>query len=807
MAVVTKVEHGTESESEAPLTDTRAKASEGIQKVAIIGSGVMGAGIAAHCANAGCDVILLDIVPPEDTGIKDRDAFAKGALEKMATSNPEVLMHPDFASRITVGNIEDDLHLLSDRDWVVEVVLERLDIKRDVYWKLAEHIPANAILSSNTSTLPRASLVAGMADELASRFLITHFFNPPRYLPLLEIVSGPEVSSETLQRFSDFADVKLGKRVTHCNDTPGFIGNRLGIYFVQRAIAATLDYGFTVEQADAMLSRPIGLPKTGVFGLMDLVGIDLVPQVIESMVENLPADDPLHKIAGRGGDIIQAMIDDGYTGRKGKGGFYRLNTDDGMRIKEARSLETGEYATANRRAAFASAKMGKQGLRRLLEHPDEGATFLREILFDTFVYAASLIPEVSDDVYAIDGAMKVGYNWKKGPFEMIDDLGADWLIAQFEAEGRKIPALIQLAGENGGFHTVVDGEPTRLSPEGEYLLVERPAHTLTVADLKRRGKPLQKNSSASLWDAGDGVLLVEYHSKMNAMDPLSMEMLMSAVQRAEIDGWKGILIGNDASHFCAGANLGLALFAANLGAWKEIEQFIGLGQTTYATLKYAKVPVVAAATGMCLGGGCEVLLHCDGVQAHSESYIGLVEVGVGIIPAWGGCKEMLARLPEFGLCKGGPMAPVMAVFENIGMAKVAKSAQQAKELGYLRPNDRITMNRDRLLGDAKQQLLDLAEDYTPPEPHTYSLPGPSGRIALEMALADLAASGKATPHDVVVATALAKVLSGGDTDVVDELSEDALSKLEFDAILQLSRNEASLDRMEHMLLTGKPLRN
>ena len=802
MAVITTAEQGAESS-----VDALEGGVEGIRRVAVIGSGVMGAGIAAHCANAGCDVVLLDIVPPEDTGLEDRDAFAKGALAKMAKANPEVLMHPEFAARITPGNMEDDLHLLEDRDWVIEVVLERLDIKRDVYWKLAEHMPAHAILSSNTSTLPRSSLVAGMADELASRFLITHFFNPPRYLPLLEIVSGPEVSQDTLQRFSEFADIKLGKRVTHCNDTPGFIGNRLGIYFVQRAIAATLDYGFTVEQADAMLGRPIGLPKTAVFALMDLVGIDLIPHVIESMVGNLHEDDPLHKIAGRGGDIIQAMIDDGYTGRKGKGGFYRLNTDDGQRIKEARSLETGEYATANRRAAFASAKMGKQGLRRLLEHPDEGAAFLREILFDTFVYAASLVPEVSDDVYAIDGAMKVGYNWKKGPFEMIDDLGIDWLISQLEAEGREIPALLQLAAQNGGFHSVVDGEPVRLSPDGEFLLVERPTHTLTVADLKRRGKPLQKNGSASLWDAGDGVLLVEYHSKMNAMDPLSMEMLISAVQRAEIDDWKGILIANDASHFCAGANLGLALFAANLGAWKEIEEFIALGQTAYSTLKYAKVPVVAAATGMCVGGGCEVLLHCDGVQAHSESYIGLVEVGVGIIPAWGGCKEMLARIPEYGLCSGGPMAPVMTAFENIGMAKVAKSAEQAKELGYLRPTDRITMNRDRLLGDAKEQLLELAEDYTPPEPHTYSLPGPSGRVALEMALNDLSSSGKATPHDVVVAKVLAEVLSGGDTDVMDQLSEDDLLELELNAILLLARNEASLDRMEHMLLTGKPLRN
>ena len=778
----------------------------GIRKVAVIGSGLMGAGIAAHCANAGCDVVLMDIVPKD---ADDPDVLAKGAIAQMLKSDPQVLMHPDNADRITPANLEDGLHLLADRDWVIEVVIERLDIKRDVYAKLAEHMPAHAILSSNTSTLPRAKLVAGMRDDLANRFLITHFFNPPRYLPLLEIVSSDDVPTSTLERFTSFADQRLGKRVTLCNDTPGFIGNRLGIYFVQRAIAATLDHGFTVEQADAMLGRSIGLPKTGVFALMDLVGIDLVPQVVESMVQHLPETDALHEIAGIGGEIITAMIEDGYTGRKGKGGFYRLNTDDGQRVKEARSLIDGSYATANRWAGFPSAKIGRQGIARLIEKNDEGSRFVAEVLLDTFVYAANLVPEVSDDIAAIDGAMQVGYNWKKGPFQMMDDLGLDNLISMLEAAGKDVPSLIRLAQEKGGFHGSLEGEPTRLTLDGSREIVPRPADTFTVADLKRRqGRALKRNGSASLWDAGDGVLLVEYHSKLNAMDPMSMEMLLTAVDMAENEGWKGILIGNDASHFCAGANLGLALFAANLGAWKEVDQFIALGQTAYQALKYAEVPVVAAAAGMCVGGGCEVLLHVDAVQAHAESYIGLVEVGVGIIPGWGGCKEMLARLPAFGLVEGGPMAGPMKAFENIGTAQVAKSAAQARDLGYLRPTDRITMNRDRLLAEAKARLLELAEDYTPPEPHTYHLPGPSGRLALEMALNDLALTGKATPHDVVVVTELAKVLTGGDdADIMVETTEDEILALERAAIATLAKHVGSLDRMEHMLAKGKPLRN
>ncbi len=778
----------------------------GIRRIAVIGSGLMGAGIAAHCANAGCEVLLMDIVPK---GAQERNVLAMKALDEMATANPEVLMHPDFAGRITAGNLEDDLELLADRDWVVEVVVERVDIKRTVYANIAEHLSETAILSSNTSTLPRAELIVGMEPSLASRFLITHFFNPPRYLPLLEVVGGEEVSEEVMARFQRFADQSLGKRVTLCNDTPGFIGNRLGIYFVQRAIAATLEHGFTVEQADAMLGRPLGMPKTGVFGLMDLVGIDLVPNVIANMVELLPSNDALHEIAGLGGEIIEAMIADGYTGRKGKGGFYRLNTEGGQRIKEARNLKTGEYAPANRRAAHPSAKIGKQGLSRLFEHGDAGSQFVKEILIDTLSYAAGLVPEVSDDISAIDGAMRVGYNWKQGPFEMIDAIGAEWLVNELEALGRKVPEILHLAVSEGGFHGVAENELTRLSNDGTHILVERPAETFSVADLKRRqGRAIKRNGSASLWDAGDGILLVEYHSKMNAMDPNSMEMLLAAVDLAESEGWRGILIGNDAQHFCAGANLGLALFAANLGAWQELEGFISLGQQAYQALKYAEVPVVSAASGMCLGGGCEVLLHCDAVQAHSESYIGLVEVGVGIIPAWGGCKEILARLPEFGLSTGGPMGAPMQAFETIGIAKVAKSAEQARALGFLRPSDGISMNRDRLLADAKALVLKLAEDYTPPEPHTYVLPGSSGRVALEMALSDLALSGKATPHDVTVVGELARVLSGGDSaDVTRILSEDDILKLEREAITSLSRQEATLARMEHMLAKGKPLRN
>ena len=780
--------------------------NSGINKIAVIGSGIMGAGIAAHCANAGCDVLLYDIVP---AGAEDRSIISRDAISRMKKSNPEVLMHPSNSQRIHPVNLEDDLPLLRDRDWVIEVVVERLDIKHSIYSNIEEYLAEDAILSSNTSTIPRSSLVEGMSPSLASKFLITHFFNPPRYLPLLEIVAGEEVEEDLFHRMSLFASEKLGKRVTPCNDTPGFIGNRLGIYFVQRAIAATIDYGFTVEQADAMLGRPIGLPKTGVFALMDLVGIDIIPTVIQSMIDNLPSEDALHKIAGKGGEVIDEMISEGYTGRKGKGGFFRLNTENGKRIKEARDLYDGTYATADRKAAFTSAKVGRQGLKRLMIHPDEGASFVKEILLDTFAYAASLVPTVSEDIAAIDGAMRVGYNWKKGPFEMMDSIGLKWLVEQMELADIIIPDFLALAVEKGSFYGLDGGgEKTRLNYAGEIIQILTSAESTTVSDIKRRrGTPIRKNASASIWDANDGVLLVEFHSKMNALDPLIMEILLAAVDISEGAEWKGILIANDSTNFCAGANLGLALFAANLGAWDTLEDFIALGQDAYQSLKYSKVPVVSAAAGMCLGGGCEILLHSDGVVAHSESYIGLVEVGVGIIPAWGGCKEMLSRLTDENLVGLGPMGAPMQAFENIGMAKIAKSAHQAKDLGYLRMSDRITMNRDRLLSDAKSFLLELAQDYSPPLPNVYHLPGPSGLAALKMALNDLAIAGHATPHDLTVVGELAKVLTGGECDYTDELSEDDILSLERKAIANLARNELTMARMENMLVKGKPLRN
>lgn len=775
-----------------------------IKKVAVIGSGVMGSGIAAHCANAGCEVLLLDIVLE---GKEDRNYLSNSAITNIQKSNPEMLMHKSYINRIRTGNVEDDISKLSNVDWVIEVIIEDLDSKKILYSNIAEYLGPETILSSNTSTLPRSSLVSNMPRSMASKFLITHFFNPPRYLPLLEVITSSEVDYSVVERLSKFAEFNLGKNVILCNDTPGFIGNRLGIFFTQRALKATLEYNLTVEQADSMLGRPLGIPKTAVFGLMDLVGIDLIPYVMDSMLKHLPEKDPFHDIAGSGREIIDEMISSGFTGRKGKGGFYRLNRDGKRKIKEFRNLSNGDYSPLDKNSNFISAKLGKQGISAVLDFPDKGAKFASDVLIDTLAYAAYIVPEVSDDIHSIDQAMKVGYNWKKGPFEIMDSIGISNIISRLKSKGKNIPELLLVAQKNGSFYSEKDGDVHRIFPEGHILPVVNSENKLTVSDLKRRKKPILKNPSASIWDLDDQILLIEYHTKMNAVDPLIIEMLENGVKMAESGDWKGIVIGNDATNFCAGANLGLVLFAINLSAWKDVEDFIKAGQEAYKSIKFCKVPVVAAPSGMCLGGGAEILLHCDSLVAHSESYIGLVEVGVGIIPAWGGCKELIGRLRDYKIVEEGPMPPVMKAFEYIGTAQVSKSAEQARSMAFLSPQDKIVMNRNHLLYEAKQKALELSEGYKPPESREYNLPGPSGRVALELAVKDLILAGKATPHDEVVTKELSWVLSGGDNDILQTVSEDEILLLEREAIGRLGRNEKSLDRMENMLKTGKPLRN
>ena len=777
-----------------------------IRRVAVLGAGVMGSGIAAQVANAGIDVVLLDIVAE---GAGDPSAIAAGAVAKMLKTQPAPFMDPRNARRISVGNLEDDLGQIAQADWIIEAVIERLDVKRDLYKKVDAVRKDRSIVSSNTSTIPLHSLLEDMPQSFRRDFLITHFFNPPRYMRLLELVAGPETRDDAADALRDFCDRTLGKGVVECKDTPGFIGNRIGVYWLQCAVLEAMGQGLTVEEADAVAGRPLGIPKTGVFGLMDLVGIDLMPHIMVSMDNLLAGDDAMREYFDVP-ELIKKMIADGYTGRKGKGGFYRLRQDGlrrdgGKRVKQAIDLVSGDYRDAGK-ATLASIDAARSGgPRALMEHPDKGGAYAWRVMAKTLCYAASLVPEIADDVVAVDEAMKLGYNWRDGPFELIDRLGASWFAGRLAEEGSPVPELLEQVGE-ASFYRIANGRRQYFGSDGEYHDIERAPGVELLADVKLRAQPLACNASASLWDVGDGVACLEFHSKMNAIDADIVAMIGKALSMVP-GAFEGLVIYNEAANFSVGANLGMLMFAANTAAWDDIEATVSAGQQAYKALKYAPFPVVGAPSGMALGGGCEVLLHCDAVQAHAETYMGLVEVGVGLIPGWGGCKELLLRWWDNKRRPGGPMPVVSKVFETISMAAVSTSAADARRHLFLRPGDGISMNRDRVLSDAKARVHSLADGYGAPQSSTPALPGATAKTALQMAVEGFHKLGKASDYDTVVADALADVLSGGDTDITETVDEDALLDLERRALMSLVKRPQTLARIEHMLETGKPLRN
>ena len=673
-----------------------------IKKVGVIGAGVMGAGIAAQVANAGVPVVLLDIVPQ---GANDRSAVASGAVQKMLKTEPAPFMSTRAAKLVETGNIEDDLGRMAECDWIIEVIVERPDIKQDLYRKLeAVRRPGSAI-SSNTSTIPLRHLTEGMSEQFKRDFMVTHFFNPPRYMRLLEVVPGPHSDPATVQAVSEFADMKLGKSIVVCNDAPGFIANRVGNYWLQVAVVEAFDGGVTVEEADQVIGRPFGIPKTGVFGLLDLVGLDLMPHVNASLARTLAPDDAFHA-HNREMPLLGRMIEQGMIGRKGKGGFYLF--DRKTRKKQAIDLATGIYRPEQKPDL---PELSARDLTKIMDAPTKAGRYAWAVMGQTLAYAASVVPEAAGTLVDVDAAMRLGYAWRYGPFELIDKLGTAWFADRLRAEGKAVPKLLELAAGRP-FYRVEKGHQQFLTLEGTYQDVPRAPGVLLLEDIKRLSQPVLKNGSASLWDIGDGVVCLEFTSKSNSLDEGIISLLGKTIALVK-EKYKALVIYNEGQNFSVGANLGTALFAANIAAWSEIEKAVATGQQTYKQLKYAPFPTVAAPAGMALGGGCEILLHSSAVQAHAESYIGLVECGVGLLPGWGGCKEMLGRWKTLGKLPGGPMPTPAKVFEMVSTATTSKSAAQAKEYLFLRPTDGITMNRDRLLADAKAKALSLVEGYKP----------------------------------------------------------------------------------------------
>jgi 3-hydroxyacyl-CoA dehydrogenase len=783
-----------------------------IKSVAVIGAGVMGASIAAHVANAGVPVKLLDIIKPDEA---DRNAVAKGAIARFKKMQPSPLMGSKTVRLITPGNIEDDLAGLAECDWIVEAVIERLDIKQDLYRKLAAVRKPGSVVSSNTSTIPLAELMSDMPEALKPDFVITHFFNPPRYMRLLELVIGPATRPEASAMVARFCDVMLGKSVIACRDTPGFIANRIGTYWIQTAMVLALEMGLEVEEADAIMGKPMGFPSTGIFGLMDLVGIDLGPHVNASLARLLPQSDAFHAM-NRDTSLVTDMIAQGYTGKKGKGGFYRTVRSADGRAKESLSLAAAAAGRLEWRpwvkADIPEVKDAKKDLRKLVGANSKAGRYAWGVLGRVLAYAASRLGEIAGDVASIDEAMRLGYTWKYGPFELIDRLGAEFVAKNLAPLDIPVPPILTKIG-NGSFYKVEDGALRQFGLGGQYHPVARPPGVLLLEDVKRRAKPVLTNKSASVWDIGDGVLCFEFHSIMNSLDGDTLSLLEKTIAltgksyRALVIYTEDLRAGPGRENFSVGANLGLAMFAVNIRLWGKVEGTIKEGQRIYQALRYAPFPVVGAPAGRALGGGCEILLHCASVQAHAESYIGLVECGVGLVPGWGGCAAMLGRYQTARDMPKGPMPAVAKLFEMVSTAKVSTSAAEAREMKFLRESDGITMNRSRVLADAKARALALTEGYQPPAPVTVNLPGASGRVALSMAVEEFRKKGIATPHDLTVSAHLAEVLTGGETDLIDPVSETDVMALERKAFMALIRTKQSQARIKYTLDTGKPLRN
>ena len=794
-----------------------------IDRAAVIGAGVMGATLAAHLANAGIPTLLLDIVPPDDSGVEGdpssrdyRDAFARTGLKKALTANPKAFYTKDQARLVTPGNMEDDIQQLRDVDWVLEAVPETLAIKEAVFKQLEPHLGDHAILCSNTSGLSVNEMAGFLSDPLKSRFIVTHFFNPPRYMRLLEIVPHDGTDADVIRFMSDFGEERLGKGVVVCKDTPNFIANRIGAFSMAATLRVMASDGFTIEEVDALTGPVIGRPKSASLRTADLVGLDTLAHTAQTVYDGA-ASDERHDYFQLP-DFVDAMLEKRMLGDKTGKGFYKKIKQDGKSVIMTLDLETLDYRD-RKRASFPTLELVRniddagERIAMLLKGKDRAAEFLWKVISETLVYSANRVGEIADNIVDIDNAMKWGFNWELGPFELWDTLGVEKIAGRLEKDGQAIPDFVKavLATESKTFYDY-DKDQTRLyfAIGGQHEKAPERKENIDLADLKRRNKVIKKNAGSSLIDMGDGVLCLEFHSKMNAIGGDIIQMINFAVKETETNH-DALVIGNQGANFSVGANLMLILLEAQEGNWEEIDMAVRAFQKASQALKYCKRPVVAAPFGMTLGGGCEVCLGAQHVYASAETYIGLVELGVGLIPAGGGCKEMLMRQLE-----GAPLvddvdlfAFVRAAFETIGMAKVATSANEAKTLRFLRSSDGISLNPGRLLYYAKAMAKGLAtQGYRPPDP-TIEIPvvGENGLGAIKAHLYLLKEAGFVSEYDAYLGGQLATILCGGNVLKGTMVTEQYLLDLERRVFLSLCGQRKTLERMQHMLKKGKPLRN
>jgi 3-hydroxyacyl-CoA dehydrogenase len=771
-----------------------------INRAAVIGAGTMGLGIAGQLANAGVDVLLLDVPAAGDK----RNAIGERAVERLLDENQPGLLHKKNLDRITIGNIEDDMSKLADADWITEAVVERIDIKKNLYKEIDAVRKSGSIVSSNTSTIPIALLVEDMPADFRAEFAITHFFNPVRYMRLLEIVRGEHTRQDVIDCLEQFNESRMGKGIVLCNDTPGFLGNRVGVFAIQTALHAAFRMGLEPEEADAVFGRPLGIPKTGVFGLYDLIGIDLMSDVAKSLDSILPDTDVFHDVSAEI-PLMKRMIEEGHLGNKGKkGGFYRLQDPADSTSKQTLDFDSFLYRDFDRSKPKAAVDAELDGdFTLLLGQHDKYGRYAWEILSKTLCYAADLVPEVNESLVAVDDAMKLGYNWLQGPFEMIDAIGADRLIERLEKENRDVPVFLKNAAGKT-FYRIDGDELQYLRADGSYEALMRTSGVRRFSEERRTLKPLLENGKASYFPLSNELGLVEFHSKANTLDSESMHLLADAIKHAS-ENFKGLIIHNDAQHFSCGVNLeGVLDFVVNED-WDGIDQFLDHFQQTCLSLKHAPIPVVAAPSGLSLGGGFEIVLHSDKVIFHANSVTGLVETLVGVVPGGGGVKEMLHRWHDR---EGDVTKAAWQAFKNIGYGKTARSPLEAEPLAMFREDiDDYVMNRDRLLQTAVDAALALSSDYQPTRRPALEMPGRDVWQEMQDWLLKTQNKGYLTPHDVTTGTQVAMIVTGGDVDAGTTMTENEICDLERRAFVTLAKTDETRARLAHMLEHGSPLRN
>ena len=799
-----------------------------IEKAAVLGAGTMGAQIAAHLANAGIPTLLLDITPRELTAdeqakgltleSKDvRNRFARNRLEAAKKAKPAAFFTPKAAALVSIGNFDDDLGKLKDRDFIIEAVVENLDLKRKLYERVEEHRRPGSIIASNTSGIPIHLLAEGRSEDFRQHFLGIHFFNPPRYLHLVEIIrtewTKPEVSCFTF----GFLDQRLGKGVVPAKDRPNFIANRIGTFGAMVTMQTMLADGYSIEEVDKITGTAVGRPKSATFRTFDLVGLDVFSHVIKNLYEALAEDEEREVFQTPA--FLSDMVQGGLLGNKTKAGFYKRQGSGDKKEFFVRDPSTGEYR-ASQKVKFPALEMAKnledtgERIKALVWSKDRVGAFLWKTFSRTLRYAANRIPEIADNVIEVDRAMRWGFAWELGPFATWDAIGVEKSVARMKEEGLSVPANVQTMLDGGAksFYKQQNGQQFYFDFAAEQYvpLADQPG-TIILKSVKDRTAVIKKNSGASLIDIGDGVACLEFHSKMNSIGGDTLQMVKTALAEVE-QNFVGMVVGNQGQNFSVGANLMLMLMEAQEENWDELDLIGRYFQQSTMSLRYSPKPVVVAPFQLVFGGGCEMVLHGDHVRAAAETYIGLVEVGVGIIPAGGGTKEMLLRaldsIPK-DMSDADPFPFVKRAFETIAMAKVATSAEEARSFGFLGADDTVSMNSDRLIADAKKEVLALvASGYVQPQQRTDILAlGQPALATLKLGIHQMKRAGYISDHDALIGEKLARILTGGDLNHETRVSEQYLLDLEREAFLSLAGMRKTQDRIAHMLKTGKPLRN